>query len=62
MHEENRLTEREWRTIVIMKDSMLIDSSLPNGFWAEFMEITNYLRNMLLTKSKNHDKMIPEEL
>ena len=44
-----------------MKDSMLIDSGLPNGFWAEAMEAANYLRNRLPTKSKNHGEMIPEE-
>lgn len=47
VHEENGLTERGWRTIVTMKDSMLIDSGLPNDFWAEAMETANYLRNRL---------------
>ena len=61
MHEENGLAERGWRTIVTMKDSMLIDSGLPNGFWAEAMETANYLRNRLPTKSRNHGEMIPEE-
>ncbi len=32
IHEENGLAERRWRTIVTMKDSMLIDGGLPNGF------------------------------
>lgn len=45
VHEENGLAERGWRIIVTMKDAMLIDSSLPNGFWAEAMETANYLRN-----------------
>lgn len=31
VYKENRLAKREWRTI-IMKDAMLIDSSLPNNF------------------------------
>ena len=61
VHEENGLAERGWRTIVTIKDSMLIDSGLPNGFWAEAMETANYLRNRLPTRSKNHGKMIPEE-
>lgn len=43
VHEENGLAERGWRTIVTMKDSMLIDSGLPNGFWAEAIETANYL-------------------
>ncbi len=61
VHEENRFAERGWRTIVTMKDSMLIDSGLPNGFWAEAMETANYLRNRLPTRSKNHGEVIPEE-
>ena len=61
VHEENGLAERGWRTIVTMKDSMLFDSRLPNGFWADAMETANYLRNKLPTKSRNHGEMIPEE-
>lgn len=44
-----------------MKDSLLIDSGLPNNFWAEAMETSNYIRNRLPTKSMNHGKLIPEE-
>ncbi len=61
VHEENGLIEQGWRTIVTMKDLMLIDSGLPNNFWAEAMEIANYLRNKLLTKSKSHGEIIPEK-
>lgn len=61
VHEENGLAERGWRTIVTMKDSMLIDSGLPNDFWAEAMETANYLRNRLPTRSKNYGEVIPEE-
>lgn len=32
IYEENRLAKREWRTIITIKDLMLIDSGLPNGF------------------------------
>lgn len=53
--------QTRWRTIVTMKDSMLIDSRLPNGFWAEVMETANYLQNRLPTRSKTHGKMISEE-
>ena len=42
IHEENRLAKRGWRTIVTIKDAMLIDSRLPNDFWAEAMETANY--------------------
>lgn len=61
VQEENGLAERGWQTILTMKDLILIDSGLPNGFWAEAMETTNYLRNRLLTRSKNHAKMVPKE-
>ena len=44
-----------------MKDSMLIDTGLPNRFWAEAIEIANYLWNRLPTKTKSHGEVIPEE-
>lgn len=61
IYEENRLAERIWQTIIIMKNSILIDNSLPNRFCAKAMETANYFQNRLLTKSKNHRVMIPEE-
>lgn len=62
VYEENRLAKRGWRTIVTMKNSMLIDSGLPNGFWAEAIKTANYLRNRLSTRSKNHGEIIPKEV
>lgn len=61
MHKENGLAKRGWRTLVTIKDSLLIDSSLPNDFWAETMETSNYLRNKLPTRSRSHGKLILEE-
>ena len=61
MHGENGLVERGWRTIVTMKDSMLIDSGLPNDFWAKVIETANYLQNRLPIRSKNHEEVIPKE-
>ena len=61
MHEENGLAERGCRIIVTMKDSMLIDSGLLDGFWAEAMETANYLQNRFPTKSRNHGEIILEE-
>lgn len=52
MHEENELAERGWRTIVTMKDAMLIDGGLPNDFWAKAIETANYLRNRLLQEAE----------
>lgn len=40
---------------------MLINSRLPNGFWAEIIKINNYLQNRLPTKSKNYGEMILEK-
>lgn len=40
---------------------MLINSDLPNRFWVEIIEIANYLRNRLLTKTKTHGEIIPKE-
>ena len=60
MHEENRVAERGWRTIVTMKDLLLIDSGFPLEFWAEAMDTANYLRNRLPTKT-HRGEIIPEE-
>lgn len=46
LHEENGLAERGWKTLATTKDSLLIDSGLPNDFWAEAMENSNYLKVM----------------
>ena len=61
VHKENNIAKRGWRTIVTMKDSLLIDSGLPNYFWAKAMETANYLRNRLPTKTKAHGEIIPKE-
>lgn len=44
-----------------MKDSILIDNSLPNRFWIEAIETANYLRNRHLIKTKTHNEIISEE-
>lgn len=45
-----------------MKDSLLIDSGLPNQFWAEAMDTANYLRNRLPTRrTADRAVIIPEE-
>lgn len=60
MHKENGLAEQGWKTVVIMKDSLLIDNGLPLEFWAEAMDTANYLQNPLSIKSQRRE-MIPEE-
>lgn len=52
VYEENGLAKRRWRTIIAMKDIMLIDSGFPNNFWAKTMETANYLYHRLPTRSK----------
>ncbi len=44
-----------------MNDSMFINSKLPNNFWAETMDIVNYLENRLLTKYIDKKVIILEE-
>ena len=61
VHKENGLAKRGWRTIVTMKDAMLINNGFLNDFWAEAMETANYLRNRLPTRSRSHGELIPEE-
>ena len=43
LYKENSLIERGWKILIIMKDSLLIDSGLYNTFWAETIETANYL-------------------
>lgn len=40
---------------------MLIDNQLSHNFWAEVMEITNYLQNCFSTKTKSYEKFISEK-
>lgn len=61
IHKENRLTKQGYCTLVTMKDLILIDSGLPNGFWAKAIKTANYLQNRLLTRNKTHNEMIPKE-
>ena len=61
VHKENRMAEQGWHTIITIKDSMLIDNRLLNGFWAEAMETVKYLQNKLPIKSKTHGEMILEK-
>lgn len=43
MHKENGLVERYWKILLQIKNSILIDSKLPNKFRAEAIDITSYL-------------------
>lgn len=52
VHKKNGLAKQRWRIIVTVKDSMLINSGLLNGFWAKTIKIANYLQNGLSTRAK----------
>lgn len=43
MHDENKMAKRGWKTVVTMKDSLLVDSGLPLKFWAKAMDTANYI-------------------
>lgn len=60
MHEENGIAERGWKTIATMKNSLLLNSVLPNDFWAETMDTASYLRNRLLTRSQKGEVISKE--
>ena len=51
--EQNGVSERMNRTLVEMMRSMLIDSKLPQRFWAEALSTAVYLRNRSPTKAVN---------
>lgn len=42
IYKKNRLAKQEWQIIVIIKDLLLIDSSLLLEFWAKVIDIANY--------------------
>ena len=45
-----------------MKDSLLIDSKLPNKIWAKVIDTTNYLRNQLpIRRTTEKIIIIPKE-
>lgn len=60
MHEENRMAEQRWRTVVTMKDSLLVDNGLPLEFWAKAIDTANYIRNCLPTKSQIGELVLEE--
>ena len=60
MHEENGIAERYWRTFAMIKDLLLIDSSLPVNILAEAMDTANYFYKKLSTRFVK-PASIPEE-
>lgn len=61
LHKENGLAKKGQKILIIMKDSLLIDSNLSHNFWAKTMETANYLQNCLPTKTESYRELISEE-
>lgn len=61
IYKENSLLENMWQIIVLMKKSLLFVSQLPLDFWVKAINITNYLKNKLLTQNQRR-KLIPEKM
>ena len=61
IYEENNIAEQCWKTLAQMKDSLLINSGLPTQFWAEAMDIANYLQNWLPIRRTDKAVIILEE-
>lgn len=49
------------KTIVTMKDFVLIDSELPNRFLTKAIKTINYFQNKPLTKTQNYDQIISKK-
>lgn len=52
MDKKNNIVEKKWKIVVTMKYSFLIDGELSLGFRVKAINIVNYLRNYLSTKSQ----------
>lgn len=50
IHEKNKMAKRCWRILAIIKNALLINSGFLVNFWAEAMDISNYLQNKLSIK------------
>ena len=49
----NSVSEWTWRTLYMMKNSLLFNVKLPNVFWAEAMLAANELKNLLSTSKRD---------
>lgn len=52
IYEENSLAEKGLRTLITIKNLLLINNGLSNNFWAEVIETANYFCNKLATRNK----------
>lgn len=58
LYKKNELVKQKQKIIKIIKNLVLIKSDLLNNFWVKTMEISNYLSNKLLIKSRNYGMLI----
>lgn len=58
---ENGLAKQRWKTMVIIKDKLFLDSKFSTDFWAKAIEIANYLQNRLSKRNKTYNKVNLEE-
>lgn len=49
--QQNGVAERRNRTLVESARCMLLESGMPNSFWAEAIATANYIRNRCITKA-----------
>lgn len=59
--QQNGIAERRNRYLMEMTRCNLLESNLPNKFWAEAMNAANYMQNRLITRSIEN-KRYPFEL
>lgn len=50
IYKENKMIERYWRTLAIIKNILFINNDLPVNFWAKTIDISNIFYNKLLIK------------
>lgn len=61
IYKKNGIAKQCRRTLLTMKDSLLIDSNLPVNFWAKAMDTTNYLQSWLPIMRADKSIIFPKE-
>ena len=60
-YQKNDFTKRGQKSHVIIKNSLSIDSILPNNLWIEIIKTSSYLFNYLSIKSESYGELISEK-
>lgn len=53
MYKENTSAKQGWIIVVIIKNTLLIDSDIFLEFWAKTMETANYFQNRFFYSKQN---------